>query len=1129
MKKLQSADYIFFVGLIILVGIAGSIIYLIMSADSVDTTMKQKNTVIFDDDDDNEVIKLPEKKEKPIQLQTKKIQLDDTIVWAPYEKWTPAKKYEESTNYTISGTVTNSKGEGIEYAEVGITPVAVFDNIVTAISAKPYTAEDAPKQLPEIDSTLLDLRGIQPTFKTRTDSMGKFEFPYFTGYYILFVKKQFYYEQQKFCTYNIDKNDFQMDRWGTFIGRVLNTDGYPINDFMISIFNAKGKKIAGTSDILLKGFEGDNFKLFRYTYHIGNRRFGMFLPAGKYDILISAEKYNQLQISTFKIERNQTIEETYTLFSDTILNGRVTLLNKPDYSISKARVSLQESGSAGYKAIRNTVTDDNGDFKFELARAGKFQLSVAHKNYGVKILNVSIVEGEVKNIEVNIDPGTYLQGVIKNEKDEPVPNAKIYLNVHPVNQSLGYGGKSLDSDNDGRFIIPILQPGTHRLQVYSKKYYFNHQELVTIAEGENNIDVTLIKGVTVKIKLMSDGPIPDNLRVELKRNLDKSPLPMLNISEKYPYLWSKAEQLYTGNSQVVEGSKFGDVEINGVYPGPYLINIRHDELVAINEPLEIPENVKEVSKNLSISSGFAISGTVKNKNGQIIQDATIRIVADGIYIKVTRLNTDGKFFIHGLGNRTYNLIVEAKNYKGIDKDITLTSSLIDQEFILDEGETLKGIVYDPDGKPVQNRVSIKLIAPPRGEYERYPMDHTDQNGRFEFRGLNKGKFKLEVLGTQYVLKEELEVNVPGDIEIRLTNGLRIFGVIKDSENNPVNRASVLVLKTPKKSTKTEKNADSNNNGMNINTMDSSIRVGSMPTNTNGEYSITGLKSGDYTIIVLQSNVPVNMKVVSVNSDFEHNVILDQTFVLNGNIKFTNGKIPSSFFISIVRKDNNVLGSSGNIDSKTGDFQVKDLTSGTHILNLISLYSQGKVYTQEISIPQSKPLNIVIDEIKLFNISAKILDEAGVPIKYPRIQAIMVSQPNFYKYQHGKFDGSFEIKDLHPGTYKLIIFTKDQKIINPSFQVEVVDKDIANLELKAKNVISGAYVKHVQEGSKAEDAGIITGDIITSYNGKTITDSSNLYRNSLKAIGTAGQVPIRIYRDGKELTLMIEPGEMGILF
>ncbi|MCD4658307.1 MAG: carboxypeptidase regulatory-like domain-containing protein, partial [Planctomycetes bacterium] len=950
MKKLQSADYIFIVGLIILVGIAGSIIFLIMSADSVDTSEIKTNQNTFDDDDDDDEINKPvSKDDKPYRNPKKKIHLDDTIIWALYEQWTPAKKYEVALKHTISGTITDAKGEGIEYVEVGITPLAVYDNKAMPISAKAYDGEEVPKPAQKIDAATLDLASIKPAYKTRTDSMGKFEFPYFAGYYMIFVKKQFYYEQKQFFSYDGNNHDFRLERWGTLIGRILDTNGFPINDFMISIFNAKGKKVAGNANLLLKGFEGNNFKIFRYTYHIGNRRFGMYLPAGKYDVLISAKNYNELQVASFKIDRNQEIEETFTLFSDTMLKGRITLLDKPDFGIAHARISLQETGSSGYKVIRNTVSDENGNFNFHLARAGKYLVSVAHQNYGVKKQEVKINEGEVLNLEIKLEPGTYLQGYIKNEKGEPIEYARINLNAYPTKQNLGYVGKNQTTDNKGKFLIPNLRAGTHRLQVYSKQYYFNHQEFLTLVEGENTVEVAMIKGVTLKIKLMSDGPIPENLRVDLRRNIDKSPLPQLNISEKFPFLWSKAELSYTGMSQVVEGSKFGVVEITGVYPGPYFINIRHNELVEIYVPIEIPEKVKEVTKNLSITSGFAISGTVKDKNGQIITTAAIRILADGIQIKQVRLNAEGKFYFQGLGKKTYNLIVEARNYKGIDKEIRLTSSLIDQEFILDEGETLKGIVFDPDGKPVQGRVSIKLIAPPRGEYERYPIVQTDQDGRFELRGLNKGKFMLEVTGTKYIQAKDLEVNVPGEIEIHLTNGLRVFGVIKDFDNKPIKRATVVILKTPKRSAKSPEGSE--NGKINDDIMDSSKRVGSMPTNENGEYSISGIKSGDYTIIVYHGNVPVNKKIVSLNSDLEHNVILDQTYELSGNIKFTNGKIPSHFFIKVVRKDDRILGSAGNIDSKKGDFTVKGLTSGIHTLILVSHHARGNVDTQEISKPQ----------------------------------------------------------------------------------------------------------------------------------------------------------------------------------
>ena len=46
MGKLQSTDYIFIIGLIVLIGIAGSIIYLITTAESVDPKDKEPGITI---------------------------------------------------------------------------------------------------------------------------------------------------------------------------------------------------------------------------------------------------------------------------------------------------------------------------------------------------------------------------------------------------------------------------------------------------------------------------------------------------------------------------------------------------------------------------------------------------------------------------------------------------------------------------------------------------------------------------------------------------------------------------------------------------------------------------------------------------------------------------------------------------------------------------------------------------------------------------------------------------------------------------------------------------------------------------------------------------------------------------
>ena len=74
--------------------------------------------------------------------------------------------------------------------------------------------------------------------------------------------------------------------------------------------------------------------------------------------------------------------------------------------------------------------------------------------------------------------------------------------------------------------------------------------------------------------------------------------------------------------------------------------------------------------------------------------------------------------------------------------------------------------------------------------------------------------------------------------------------------------------------------------------------------------------------------------------------------------------------------------------------------------------------------------------------------------------------------------------------------------------------------KSYNMVVGAYVNSVNEGSAAEKTGIREGDIITAVDGEEITSSSEL----TAAVRThyAGETAeITVWRDGEELTLTIE--------
>jgi len=81
---------------------------------------------------------------------------------------------------------------------------------------------------------------------------------------------------------------------------------------------------------------------------------------------------------------------------------------------------------------------------------------------------------------------------------------------------------------------------------------------------------------------------------------------------------------------------------------------------------------------------------------------------------------------------------------------------------------------------------------------------------------------------------------------------------------------------------------------------------------------------------------------------------------------------------------------------------------------------------------------------------------------------------------------------------------------------------ASLNLKGNR---GALVSEVIEGGPADRAGVKRGDVITAFDKKEIKDSHEL-ASLVAATPVNKEVPLRITRDGKELSLMVKVGKLG---
>ena len=89
-------------------------------------------------------------------------------------------------------------------------------------------------------------------------------------------------------------------------------------------------------------------------------------------------------------------------------------------------------------------------------------------------------------------------------------------------------------------------------------------------------------------------------------------------------------------------------------------------------------------------------------------------------------------------------------------------------------------------------------------------------------------------------------------------------------------------------------------------------------------------------------------------------------------------------------------------------------------------------------------------------------------------------------------------------------------------VQKITPEIADsLGMKERH---GALVAEVMKGSPAERAGIKTGDVIVEFNNKEIKDSSDLPA-MVARVAPGTTVPLKVLRDGKDMSLPIAVGEM----
>lgn len=199
----------------------------------------------------------------------------------------------------------------------------------------------------------------------------------------------------------------------------------------------------------------------------------------------------------------------------------------------------------------------------------------------------------------------------------------------------------------------------------------------------------------------------------------------------------------------------GKFTIPAVAPGTWRLSATHGQFApTTSDPITVDGTNARNDVVIELGAGGVVRGVVKDKAGQPVAAADVRVVAQGfVFWRARRqafTDADGKFEIDGLARRAVDVVAQADSGASAIVPADLAAKREhDVALVLDVSGAIEGTVVDQQGAPIGD---AQVIAEPTwsgGTVDRVQWNVrgvqeavTDQAGKFRFAGLPDGDYRV---------------------------------------------------------------------------------------------------------------------------------------------------------------------------------------------------------------------------------------------------------------------------------------------------------------------------------------------------------------------------------------------------
>ncbi|MCG2782620.1 MAG: carboxypeptidase regulatory-like domain-containing protein [Candidatus Altiarchaeales archaeon] len=407
------------------------------------------------------------------------------------------------------------------------------------------------------------------------------------------------------------------------------------------------------------------------------------------------------------------------------------------------------------------------------------------------------------------------------------------------------GGGWANTGADGTYTMSGLATGTYtvsvRLENTDYPDYTAPEKTASVTAGQTTSGVNFelsIGGSISGTVTYADGAPVANIRVEA---------------------WQEMQDWSAGGGHGEDWTASdGTYMIKGLSSGTYRVEARMDDpsmnYAVESQTVTVTAGQTTTGVNFVLSAGGSISGTVTDSTGNPVANAELNAwQSEGGYGGGWAMTgSDGTYTMTGLSSGTYNIEVRAGDYSSAMKTVTVTAgqdSIVD--FVLSVGGSISGTVTYSDDSPASNLRVECWNEMGSGWGDAF----TDTTGAYTISGLSTGTYRVEVRtddSTANYAVDSQTVSVTAGQETTgvnfvLSAGGSVSGTVTDA-SGPVANIRVECW---------------NEQGSGW---------GDAMTATEGTYTINGLSTGTYRVMVRSEEADTNYataeKTVSVTAGQE---------------------------------------------------------------------------------------------------------------------------------------------------------------------------------------------------------------------------------------------------------------------